>query len=143
MFGLGKRAQLKKLSSELKGASLQEVVERFADVQFLKPPAIKFDNNIARIFSENISSEQQESAEMLLERLRAITLEHELEQGSHNIYLAQSTFEALRSYALDLTLATKSLRKEQAVKYLFDTWLKVPPEYYIIPIFFPAKMEAK
>jgi hypothetical protein len=56
VFEFGQRAQLRKIGNELKGASLQEVVEGFADSQFLKPPAIKYDRNIYKTNSRGIST---------------------------------------------------------------------------------------
>ena len=141
MFGFGKRAKLKKIGDELKGASLQEVVERFADDQFLQPPAIKFDRDVARLFSDNITKEDLQNPEILPEKLHRITSEHCLEEGSHYIWLAQTTFDALRSYALlDLAAAAKLLEsKDAAVRYLFETWLRPHPAYNVIPILFPPK----
>lgn len=140
MFGFGQKAKLKKIGEELKGASLAEVVEKFADSKLIERPSLAYDKEVAIIYKENITSEEEQDAELLLPKIKKITADNKLEEGSHNIYLACNTFENLRIYALDLTLATKFMdNTDDAVNYLFDTWLKVPPIYYVLPILFPAK----
>ncbi|MDB0044965.1 hypothetical protein N9E94_00080 [bacterium] len=140
MFGFGRKAKLRKLSDGLKGASLQEVVEQYADASLIQRPALPYDENIALIYKENITSDEEQNTELLVKKLRKITDENHLPDGSENIYLAYSTFNNLRTYAFDLTMATKFMSShEEAVKYLFETWLKIPPVYYLIPILFPAK----
>lgn len=139
MFGFGQKARLKKMGEELKGASLREVVEKFANSKLVERPSLAYNKEVALIYKNNITSEEEQDLELLLEKIANITADNKLEEGSHNIYLAYNTFEALRIYALDLTLATKFMdNKDEAVDYLFCTWLKVPPIYYVLPILFPA-----
>lgn len=140
MFGFGRKAKLKKLGDELKGASLQEVVEQYADTHLIQRPNLPYDKEIALVYKKNITTDEEQNAEVLVGKLKKITAENNLPDGSENIYLAYNTFNALRTYALDLTLATKFMSShEEAVEYLFETWLKIPPIYYLIPILFPAK----
>ena len=107
MFGFGQKAKLKKMGEELKGASLAEVVEKFADSKLIECPSLAYDKEVAIIFKDNITSEEEQDAELLVPKIKKITADNKLEEGSHNIYLAYNTFENLKMYALDLTLATK------------------------------------
>ena len=140
MFGFGEKAKLKQLGEELKGASLQEVVERFANKELIEYPSIPYDKEIALIYKNNISAKERQDVGLLNSKIKKISKKHKLQEGSVAIYLAYHTSHALQDYALDLTLATKGLPSiEEAVSYLFDTWLETPPDYYILPILFPAK----
>ncbi len=140
MFGFGQKAKLRKMGEDLKGANLREVVEKFADSKLIERPSLAYDERIALIYKDNISREEELDVELLAQRIKKITAENKLEDGSYKIYLAYNTFESLRMYAYDLSLATQLIRStDKSVDYLFNTWLKVPPIYYVIPILFPAK----
>lgn len=140
MFGFGQKAKLKKMGEELKGASLTEVVRKFADSKLIERPSLAYDKEVAKIYKDNITSEEEQNLELLLPKIEKITADNKLEEGSHNIYLAYNAFASLRVYALDLMMATKIMGStDEAVNYLYDTWLKEVPIYYVLPILFPAK----
>ena len=141
MFGFGGKAKLKKLAKELKGSSLKDVVERYADAETILPPSIGYDAAVAVLFDNNISDNEKHDATILVNRLKKIALENNLKEGSEKIYLAYSTFNSLRSYALDLTIATRLMSNETAIKYLFETWIEAVPAHYVIPVLFPAKFD--
>ena len=54
MFGFGQKAKLKRMGDELKGASLAEVVEKFADSELIERPSLAYDKAVAIIYKENI-----------------------------------------------------------------------------------------
>ena len=140
MFGFGKQSKLKKLGNELKGAHLREVVEKYANPSLIERPSLAFSEEIALLYKKNITAEETTNVESLIKKIEKITSENDLEDGSHHIYLAYNSFQALQTYALDLTLATKLMGgNEEPVNYLFKTWIKAVPIYYVIPILFPAK----
>ncbi|MCR9265904.1 MAG: hypothetical protein NXH86_17250 [Flavobacteriaceae bacterium] len=143
MFGFSKKEKLEKIHKQIRDASLREVVERFADPEIIVPPKVKFDKNIAEIYCTKNRIFNFDNIEELNDRLIKITKENELEEGSELIYFAQSNWDALRKYALDLPTDTRLYSKAYAVEYLFTSWIKNVPEHYVIPILFPAKAGGK
>ena len=143
MFGFGQKAKLKKMGDELKGASLQEVVSKFASVEYLEPPSLKYDEKIALIFKENLTREEELDIERLTAKVAKIKADHNLADKSHDIYFAYNTYTHLRMYALDLRAATHLHSTNDAVNYLFNMWLKDIPTIYVLPILFPAKIDGR
>ncbi len=138
MFGLVRRAQLKKLSRELKESSLQEVIEKYA--KNIQPTIIAYDESIAMLYAENISVEDKENSELLISKLHTIKNTFNLAEGSEKIYLAYATFNSLSTCALELTMATKFMSSTtDAVDYLLENWITKVPIHFVLAVLFPAK----
>ena len=141
---LVEKALLQTMANEIKGATLQEVVEKYAKVSALAPPSLVYDKDVALIYKNNITKDEEQNVDLLIQKIKRITADNNLVEGSHDIYLAYNTYEALRVYALDLTLATKVMKtRDEAVDYLFETWLKIVPTHYVVPILFPPSSKGK
>jgi len=140
----GEKAKLKHLGGQLKGASLQEVVEKFADEALLERPAVPYSQEIALAYKKDITYEEELDVDLLTSRIQKITKENNFEEGSEQVYVAFNTTNLLKKYALDLQLATKLMSsKEEAAAYLFDTWVKNAPIYYVLPIIFPPQCRGR
>lgn len=144
MFGFGQKAKLNKLAVELKGASLQEVVTRFADKNLIERPKLHYDESIALTYSKAIGDKEKYSVEEILTKINNITKENDFGEDSHLIYLAYDSNKNLRTHALSLAIMLKFTdNTEEVTSYFFGEWLREAPFYYLLPILFPAQANGR
>lgn len=140
MFGFGEKARLKRLGDELKGASLREVIERFADSNSIERPAIKYSEDIAVIYENDLTDEDKQDPHLLWHKLAKITKEHNFAEKTWDIYFAGMYWSGLKGISIDFAMATIVWsEKETVVDYFFDNWLKRTEALNLLPVLFPPK----
>lgn len=140
MFGFGEKSRLKRLGDELKGASLREVVERFAESNSIERPAIEYSEDIVMIYENELTDEDKQDPHLISQKVAKITKDHNFAEKTWEIYFAFMYWRGLKGISIDFAMATIVWsEKETVVDYFFDNWLKRTEALNLLPILFPPK----
>lgn len=147
MFGFGRRKKLIEIGQRLKGKSLVEVIEEFADEKFLKTASMPYNKNMVQEIKKSFVPDNCDNHDEIVEQLMKICSLKGFNLDAVQMYETSTVFAALK-FKVGIELRGMSMLMtggdEAKVQYIFDSFFgKELPYFFVLLVLFPPESNGR